>query len=294
MDNLPNIQNITSIDLPELQPYRTLRRPIDHIKQGIFVAEGEKVVRRLLASNLTIISMLMTPEWHEQLFQSEYRTSANTSLHSRSNSSRMTIFIANKTVLESIVGFNLHQGIMAVARVPQERSLDKAIHSISKPHLLVAMDGLVNAENVGVVVRNCAAFGVDAVIVGETSSSPYLRRAVRNSMGAIFTFPVIHSNNLIESLTVLRTNYATRVIAAHPHEESSLFSSDLAGNICVVFGNEGDGISEQILNVCDEHLSIPMMNGTDSLNVASASAAFLYEARKQRGSPAKVGKTSQV
>ena len=170
---------------------------------------------------------------------------------------------------------------MAIAKLPPQQSLEEIIRSISKPHLIIALDGLVNAENVGLVMRNCAAFGVDAVIVGETSSSPYLRRAVRNSMGTVFTLPIVHVNNLAASLTLLKNNYATRIIAAHPHQQMSIHSVKVSGNICIVFGNEGDGISKKILEVCDERVAIPMMNGTDSLNVASASAVFLYETRKQ-------------
>jgi hypothetical protein len=63
------VKHITSLDGPELQPYRTLRRPMDHLKQGIFVAEGEKVVLRLLSSNLTVVSMLLTPQWYEALVE---------------------------------------------------------------------------------------------------------------------------------------------------------------------------------------------------------------------------------
>ncbi|TLY28322.1 MAG: hypothetical protein E6K56_10090, partial [Ignavibacteria bacterium] len=141
-----------------------------------------KVVRRLLDSNLPVISLLLTEEWYEKLL-------AGSPLPSRPmppNIADASIFVAGKKLLESIVGFNLHQGIMAVAKMPADRSLEETLHNTSRPYLLVALDGLVSAENVGVVARNCAAFGVDAVISGETSSSPYLRRAVRNSMGAVF------------------------------------------------------------------------------------------------------------
>jgi tRNA G18 (ribose-2'-O)-methylase SpoU len=274
---------ITSLDLPELQPYRTLRRPLEHIQQGIFVAEGEKVVRRLIDSDLIIISMLMTPQWFDELSKDKIQTSTI----ARNPSFILPppiIYIAEKNLLESIVGFNLHQGIMAVAKVPKTLSLEEMIAKVPKPHLLMAMDGLVNAENVGVVVRNCAGFGVDGIIVGETSSSPYLRRAVRNSMGTVFTIPVVHSTNLNESLTILRMKYGTRIIAAHPHEQSSIYSTDFKGNVCIVLGNEGEGVSNTVLDTCDLHVAIPMMKGTDSLNVASASAVFLYEVRKQRDS----------
>jgi tRNA G18 (ribose-2'-O)-methylase SpoU len=270
-------KQINSLDIPDLHPYRTLRRPMDHLKNGIFVAEGAKVVRRLLDSDLTIISFLMTKEWYDKLLPG-----GEIPPHRRNNKEQPTIYLAGKESVESIVGYNLHQGIMAIAKLPPQRSLEETIPIIAKPHLVVALDGLVNAENVGLVIRNCAAFGVGVVIVGETSSSPYLRRAVRNSMGTVFTLPIVHANNLAASLTFLKNNHATRIIAAHPHEQTSIHFAAVSGNICIVFGNEGEGISQTVLEVCDKYVAIPMMNGTDSLNVASASAVFLYEARKQR------------
>ncbi len=238
------------------------------------MAEGEKVVRRLLDSPLTVVSVLVTEEWYKRLFHTEQPL--------------FDIFIADKELLQSIVGYNLHQGIMAVAKVPEQQFLEVILRQMSEPYLFVALDGLVNAENVGVVVRNCAAFGVDAIIVGETSSSPYLRRAVRNSMGTVFQFPVVHTADLAGALQSLQKTFHTNIIAAHPDEQSTIHNTNFMGNTCIVFGNEGEGISDKILKVCSSHVAIPMMNGTDSLNVASASAVFLYEARKQRDTLAKV------
>jgi tRNA G18 (ribose-2'-O)-methylase SpoU len=275
MNSLSNIHNVQSLDLPELQPYRTLRRPKDHFKKGIFVAEGEKVVYQLIASDFTIISFLMTQEWYNELIQH-----CATHLSTLHNSA--AVYIAEKELLETIVGCNLHQGIMAVAKLPAQLSLEEVMKTVSTPHLLVALDGLVSAENVGVVVRNCAAFGVDALLVGETSSSPYLRRAVRNSMGTVFQLPIVHVDDLVCTLETLKHSYGTRVVAAHPHEHSFIHNTSLDGNTCIVVGNEGNGISPKILVSCTDRVAIPMMNETDSLNVGSASAVFLYEARKQR------------
>lgn len=269
---MPNIQHIETLDLPELQPYRTLRRPTDHIRAGIFVAEGEKVVRRLLHSPLRVVSILTTLHWFEQFI----------SFHHFDNDNQVTIFIADKKLLETIVGFRLHQGVMAIGKVPECCSLHQVLGTLTKPYMFVALDGLVNAENVGVIVRNCAAFGVQAIIVGESSCSPYLRRAVRNSMGGIFQLAVIHTHNLVDTLTGLRTEYNIRIIGAHPHGEVPLTSINLEDDVCFVFGNEGAGISEEVLSVCSDYVAIPMMRGTDSLNVSSASAVFLYEACKQR------------
>lgn len=271
---LPNTITISSLQTDGLQPYRTLRRPHEHYSQGIFVAEGEKVVVRLIESGMKILSALMTPEWFERLSGQGYAQQLQT----------VTTYLAEKQLVETIVGYNLHQGIMAVGKLPSERPLKEVLSAVQKPFFTVALDGLVNAENVGVVVRNCAAFGVDVIIAGETSGSPYLRRAVRNSMGTVFNMNVVHAINLQESLKMLKTQYNTKIIAAHPHEESVITKTDFTGNICIVLGNEGDGVSAGILDACTHHIAIPMMNGTDSLNVASASAVFLYEASKQRNS----------
>ena len=85
----------------------------------------------------------------------------------------------------------MFQGVLAVGKIPPPASLDDILSKSPKPRLLVAVDALTSAENLGALVRNCVAFGVQALIVGETSSSPFLRRAVRNSMGTIFQLPVI-------------------------------------------------------------------------------------------------------
>lgn len=239
---------------------------MEHRRRGIFVAEGEKVVRRLLETPLTVYSILLTPEWLTQL-------SADTIRERRPT---LEIFVASKELLQDIVGFRLHQGIMALAAVPADATLD----ALPNPHLVVALDGLAHAENVGVIVRNSVAFGADALLVGETSSSPYLRRAVRNSMGTVFSFSIIHVEHLASALEWLRSRFGTHIIAADAHGKTSLRDARLTGNICIVLGNEESGVSPGIRAVCDETVSIPMCGMVDSLNVASAAGVFLYEASR--------------
>ena len=262
----------STLDDQNLQPYKTLRRPLDHQRQGIFVAEGEKVVRRLLESSLEVLSLLLTPEWLEL-----YRPM----LERRGGDVR--VFVAPRNVVESIVGFHLHQGLMAVGRIPAPLEFANLFTKSPKPTFLVAVEGLTNAENLGVLVRNCAAFGVDALLVGETSSSPYLRRSVRNSMGTVFSLDVVHLTSLVKTIGELRSTHGFQVLAAHPHAEGKTLSDiSLGCDVCVVFGSEGEGISPPVLEACDTGVRIPMREGIDSLNVASASAVFLFEALRQR------------
>jgi tRNA G18 (ribose-2'-O)-methylase SpoU len=267
-----NIQHVQFLEDERLTPYRTLRRPVEHQHQGIFVGEGEKVVRRLLTKKFEIISLLLTPEWLEALKTEIERLG-----------DKVQILVAPKKVVEEIVGFNLHQGIMAVARIPQLQTVDEILKDLPHPCLLVAIDSLTNAENIGVLVRNCAGLNVHALLVGETSSSPYLRRAVRNSMGTVFQLNIVHVENLASVLSMLHSKHGIITIAAHPHAEGkTLYDIDLTGDCCLVFGSEGQGLSRSVLDACIVNVTLPMGNGVDSLNVASAAAVFLYEAQRQR------------
>jgi tRNA G18 (ribose-2'-O)-methylase SpoU len=232
------------------------------------VAEGEKVVLRLLMSPVRVVSLLTTEEWWNRLADRELRALPRPA----------DIFLGPLPLLRTIVGFNLHQGIMAVGEVPAEPPPD----ALPMPHLLVALDGLVLSENVGVIVRNCGAFGADGVIAGETSGSPYLRRAVRNSMGAVFHLRIFHPPVLREFLESLKSAFGTRIIAADASGDTLLQETDFQGNVCLVAGNEDQGIAPAIREVCDVRVRIPMSGVTDSLNVSNAVAVFLYQATMRR------------
>ena len=287
-----HIQKINSFDAPELQPYVTMKRPLEHERQGIFVAEGVKVVKRLLESRFAVLSVVLPEKWLD-----DFRPL----LEARPET--ITLYLAEKKLLETLTGFSMFQGVLAIGKIPPPVSLDDILSKspIQKrePLLLVAIDALANAENLGALVRNCVAFGVHALIVGETSSSPFLRRAVRNSMGTIFQLSVVelaklgqrhrfttkpHDTGLTltQCLKELRGR-GVRCIAAHPHATGrTLSQADFSGDCCLVFGSEGDGISMPVLEACDEAVAISMPPTVDSLNVGAAAAVFLYEANRQR------------
>ena len=259
---------ITSLDLPELAPYGTLRQHEEHRRAGIFVAEGDKVVRRLLESDFGVVSVLL-PERRLAEFEPPIRARPED----------VSVFVMEIAQLEKLTGFPFFQGVLAVGKIPRRRSLADILVGRG---LLVAVDGLTNAENVGLVVRNCAAFGANGLVLDRSSASPFLRRAVRNSMGAIFKLPVAEEESLPESLAEMRRR-GIRVIAAHPHASGKTISDlDFAGPCCIVLGSEGSGISDAVLSQCDEMAAIPMSNEVDSLNVGSAAAIFLYEAARLR------------
>jgi tRNA G18 (ribose-2'-O)-methylase SpoU len=285
-----HIQKISALDLPELAPYRSLKRSAEHAKLGIFVVEGDKVLHRLLDSEFTVVSVLLL---ESRLAEFEPKLCARPEKD-------IPVFVCERPVMDELVGFEIYQGVLAIGKIPELRSLDKILAASPRPHFFVALDGLSNAENIGVLIRNCVAFGVSALIVGETCSSPFLRRTVRNSMGAIFKLPVLELTpsegrvpdskkvgdsslrNLAQTLRELRA-HGVRCIAAHPHTDKKvLWQVDFTGDCCVVFGSEGHGISQEVLAACNEAVAIPMANEVDSLNVSAAAAVFLYEVNRQR------------
>ena len=267
------IATITSLDQPELAPYRTLKRSAEHAKLGIFVVEGDKVLDRLLETSFALVSVLLI---EERLAEYEPRLRARPE-------SDLTVYVCSRAVLASLAGFEIYQGVLAIAKTPPPRTLAEILAAGPRPHFLVAMDGLSNAENVGALMRNCLAFGVSALLAGETCSSLFLRRTVRNSMGALFKLPVYESPDLVATLRTLRAQNI-RCLAAHPHTDQTILShADFTGDCCVVLGSEGHGLSPAVLAACDGAVVIPMANAVDSLNVSAAAAVFLYEVNRQRG-----------
>lgn len=267
-----HIETVQSLEAPELMLYRTLKRPEAHERAGVLVATNEKVVQRLLASRFPIISVLLTPAWLERL-----------EAKLRARPEAIQVYVGEKALLETITGYQLHQGALAVAKIPPQPGFASLLETASHPLLIAAVEGIASAENLGAIIRGCAAFGVSFLIVGETCCSPFQRRAVSGSMGTIFEQPVAQVENLVATLTTLRA-HGVRCLAAHPRAEAKkLATVNLRDDCCLVFGAEGPGLTPAALAACDDTVEIPMPSHMNSLNVAAATAVFLYEATRQRG-----------
>lgn len=248
-----------------------MRQQADHYRDRFFVAEGDKVVRRLLESDLTVISLLTPPEFLDGL---------RPLIEARGE--WIDVFVAERRLLEALTGFSLYQGLLACALMPAPDTLDVVVARAGRPRFLVAVDGVSNVENMGALIRNAAAFGAHGFLVGETSVHPYLRRAVRSSMGAVFQMPTVEVVSLVEALGELRRR-GIRCVAAHPHTDRRVLpGASLTGDCCIVLGSEGEGLTAEVREACDEWVAVPMQSGVDSLNVGAAGAVFFYEVWRQR------------
>ncbi len=265
------VQKVETLEIPELVHYQTLRRQAEQRKEGVFVAEGERVVRRMIESSIEVISLLLPEKWF-QVYEPILAKRPE----------MIGVYLMDRKQLESLTNFAYYQGVLGLGRVPREFTLEELIARTPAPHFFVAAEGLTKAGNIGTLIRNSAALGVHALISGETCCSPYIRWAVHGSMGGVFKVPVIESKNLVESLKALRA-LGIQCIAAHPRPGSnSIEKTDFTQNLCLVFGSEGEGLSDAVLAECDTAVEIPMTNGIDSLNIANSAAIFLYEVGRQR------------
>ncbi len=244
------MREATEEDLAVFDSLRASRCPDGH-----FIGDGARVVTRMLRERCAV-RILCAPEWT--------RTTAFPP--------DVEVLTAPRARFDRLVGFRIHQGIMALGRIPPAGPLRGSLH--------VALDGLSNAENVGAVMRTCAAFGVEGVIVGPGTSSPWQRRAVRVSLGAPLRVPVHFSEDLAAALRPLNA------WAAHIHGERRDYRDvDYAGPCCLVLGGEALGVSPEALGACRGTVYIPMEGGWDCLNVASSAAVLLAEVRRQRRTP---------
>jgi len=267
-----HVHPVDTLELPELEPYRTLRARTRHWQDGHIVAEGVKTVEALLASDFTVHSVLLNEAW--------LRTLRETLDAPRF--SETVAYVASDVLLEGIVGFPLHQKLLALAAMPANPPLEDLAVPRNTPALHVAVEGLADAENMGMVMRNCAAFGVDSVLVGPDSTSPYMRRSVRVSLGNVFSLRIHRADNLLDVLATCRERFGWHIVGTTPRGGSRTLEKAVheERNICLLVGSEADGLSSDALALCDDHFTIPMHRGVDSINVANAVAVSLYEATR--------------
>jgi len=253
-----------------IDDFRSLKGRGGHFKKGLFIAEGEKVVQKVLESKLDIASAYMTEE-HFKNLQNLFEN----------RSDKTDIFLASKVEMEEIIGYHLHQGVMLAVRIPKNRELSEVVAEWKSPWTAIALDGIADAENMGAIIRNAAAFGAKAVIVDEKSCNPYLRRSVRVSMGMIVDVEIIFAEDLTIALQNIGSISPVRLIGAALSAESiHLAQISAEGNTILVFGSEGWGLRKEVAAACEVLARIPMAEGIDSLNVAVASGIFMHWLRK--------------
>jgi tRNA G18 (ribose-2'-O)-methylase SpoU len=188
------------------------------------------------------------------------------------------VYVGEPDVLEALTGFHLHRGALAAMHRPPLRSVEEVIDGARR---VVILEDIVDHTNVGAIFRSVAGLGADAVLVSERCADPLYRRSVRVSMGTVLQVPWTRLPDWTTSRRIL--DAAGFHVAALALSDSAVgldvFEKDPPERLAIALGTEGDGLSRAALDAADTVLTIPMLHGVDSLNVASASAVALWSLR---------------
>lgn len=239
--------------------------------EGLFIAEGEKVIRRALLSGYRMRSMLLTEKWAEVM--SDVIAEADAPVH-----------LVSPAVAEAVTGYHVHRGALAAmqrAPLPAPEELLAPEGRTDGPRRIAVFEDIVDHTNLGAAFRSAAALGVDAVLVTPRCADPLYRRSVKVSMGTVFQVPWTRTGPWPQSIATLRAHgYLTAALALDADAvDLDTLAARRAARLALVFGAEGDGLRPATVAGADLTVRIPMAHGVDSLNVAAASAVAFYATR---------------
>ena len=259
---------------PRLDDYRRLNdQPFRRRYEGddIFIVEGYVAIDRLIESGHAVRSVLLAPSRLERFAATAERLTAQ----------GVPVYVAEPDVIATVVGFDLHRGVIACAERQRPVTVDDLIAADTRR--LVVLEGLNDAENLGAIARAARAFGIDGLLIDPTCTDPYSRRTVRVSMGEVLTLPVARVDtrdwsNLVPTLRAAGFETWAMTPAADAHD---LWDLSVPERVAVCLGAEGPGLSTTILGPADRRVRIPISPAVDSLNVGHA-AAVTFAALNRR------------
>jgi tRNA G18 (ribose-2'-O)-methylase SpoU len=253
-----------------LADYRDLRdvelRKHLEAEHGLFLAEGEKVVRRAAAAGFTPRSFLMAPRWLAGLGDVLDATDA-------------PCYVMSEELAEEVTGFHVHRGALASL---ERRPLPAVEEVLAGARTVLVLEDIVDHTNVGAIFRCGAAFGFDAVLLAPRCADPLYRRSVKVAMGAVFALPWTRLPDWADALPSLsRLGFTTVALTLAP--DARPVEDAVAGlqRVALVLGSEGHGLSPRWEEAADRRAIIPMSDEVDSLNVAAAAAVACYVAARR-------------
>ena len=236
--------------------------------QALLVAETRLVVEAALAAGVEPLSFLVD----------ERHLDAHLDLLARAGD-EVPAFVLPGREMERLTGYRVTRGLLCAMRRPEPRAVGEVLEGAR--HVALVED-LVDVTNVGALFRSAAALGADAVVLSPRCADPYVRRAVRTSMGTVFSVPWARAAEgdwpeaTIGGLREKGFSFYALAFEqdAVPQDDPSLLAG---GRRALLFGSEGFGLSRAALDACDRSVIIPMSHGVDSLNVAASSAVSFWQ-----------------
>jgi tRNA G18 (ribose-2'-O)-methylase SpoU len=260
---MPLIQ-IGNLDDPRVAIYRDLPQQNLTRHSGRFIAEGDKVVLRLIASSYRVESVLAEPELAERFAEKI--------------PSQTPIYVMPKPLLQATVGFHFHRGVLACGLRQPAPALSDLVRSAQSQRIatFVVCPDVQDPTNLGSIIRSAAAFGCSAMILGPKCADPFSRRVLRVSMAASLDLPIAQSRDLAVDLKQLAAAGFEVLATVLDANAVALSGFQRRDRTAVLFGSEGHGLADEWLALAERRVTIPMAAGIDSLNVAVAAAVVLW------------------
>ncbi len=262
--------DVTTPDDPRLDPFRLIKGKGDR-GDGMFVAESEIVLDRLLESRFRIRSVLLTPARASRLREQLSDASGE-------RTEPFKVLVAPQAVIDAVVGYPLHRGVITLA---ERRPLPSAKELLARSRTVLLLEDVADPENIGSMFRHAAGFGVDAVILHGHCGDPLYRKTIRTSMGWTLTIPYCRIDDADGTIGELLTAADFVSIALTPSADALSLSQVIDGlddddRIAIVLGAEGPGLKNETMAATTFRACIPMSDGVDSLNVSTSAAIALF------------------
>jgi 23S rRNA (guanosine2251-2'-O)-methyltransferase len=177
-----------------------------------------------------------------------------------------------------------HQGVIGFLSIIDYYSLDDVLHQVygrGETPLLVVLDGVTDVGNFGAIARSAECLGAHALVVPAQGSAQINAEAMKTSAGALNNILVCREKSLVTAIKYLKVN-GIKIFGTDKHKATDISKVDFAVPCAIVLGSEGDGISAEVMRLCDERVMIPMKGETESLNVSVSAGIVLYEVSKKR------------
>ncbi|MEA3371709.1 MAG: RNA methyltransferase [Campylobacterota bacterium] len=256
-----NYKKIDEIDIAELEIYHQLREGAFR-SDNSFIADSPKVVNKLLEGEIEVKSILATQEYYDEFESLLYSKNIP------------KLYIASKSEMQKIVGHKIHHNCMMHGVRPSESRLEELDENI------IMLDAITSTENVGSIARSAAALGIGSYMLPKESPHPFSRRALRVSMGHASLLKINIYDDIAKSISELKAE-GYKIFAAEISENSTMLRDVVSPKKWVlIMGHEGKGISQDILSLCDEVVTIEMQEGVKSLNVSVAASIIMYQFKR--------------
>jgi tRNA G18 (ribose-2'-O)-methylase SpoU len=232
------------------------------LAEGLFVAEGEKVIRRAVAAGYEPRSFLLAERWLAGMSEVITATDA-------------PAYVGSADLLETITGYRVHRGALAIFG---RRPVPTVAEVLREAQQVLVLEDLVDHTNVGLIFRSAAALGIDAVILAPRCADPLYRRAIKTSMGATLSLPYARLDDWHRGLSTIRdSGFAVLALTPDPAAEPIEAALRSVGQrVALVLGTEGAGLSARWLTTSDRLVRVRQRTEVDSLNVATAAAIACY------------------